>query len=67
MPWQRKKEKIRHSQFVRKSVLYMSKLSNRRQAAARVTNGSGVRFPYWRATVMPAWTGQVRRRAIAWM
>ena len=30
----------------------MSKLSNRRQAAARVTNGSGVRIPDWQATVM---------------
>ena len=30
----------------------MNKLSNRRQAATRVTNGSGVRIPDWQATVM---------------
>ena len=30
----------------------MNKLSNRRQAVTRVTNGSGVRIPDWQATVM---------------
>lgn len=30
----------------------MNKLSNRRQAATRVTNGSGVRISDWQATVM---------------